>query len=106
MVNVAGEVEHTASCGKGPVNALDKALRKALEKFYPQLRGMHLTDYKVRILDERQGTEAVTRVLVESADDDVRWGTVGVSSNIIDTGTSLKPGPGMPCFLKPLAGGY
>jgi 2-isopropylmalate synthase len=84
MVNVAGEVEHTASCGKGPVNALDKALRKALEKFYPQLRGMHLTDYKVRILDERQGTEAVTRVLVESADDDVRWGTVGVSSNIIE----------------------
>jgi 2-isopropylmalate synthase len=84
MVKVAGEVEHTASCGNGPVNALDRALRKALEKFYPHLKDMHLTDYKVRILDERKGTEAVTRVLIESADEGSRWGTVGVSANIIE----------------------
>jgi 2-isopropylmalate synthase len=84
MLTVNGEVEHTAAEGNGPVNALDNALRKALEKFYPEVKDMVLADYKVRILDERSGTEAMTRVLVESRDNDSRWGTVGVSANIIE----------------------
>ncbi|HUU50810.1 MAG TPA: citramalate synthase [Nitrospinota bacterium] len=84
MLIVDGEVEHTAAEGNGPVNALDNALRKALEKFYPELKDMVLNDYKVRILDEWSGTEAITRVLIESRDRDSRWGTVGVSANIIE----------------------
>ena len=84
MLSVNGEIEHTAAEGNGPVNALDNALRKALEKFYPDLKEMVLTDYKVRILDEWSGTEAMTRVLIESSDDDSRWGTVGVAANIIE----------------------
>ncbi|HDN85012.1 MAG TPA: citramalate synthase, partial [Candidatus Aerophobetes bacterium] len=68
----------------GPVNALDKALRKALEDDFPQISQMHLSDYKVRILDAGAGTEAKTRVLIESSDKDDRWGTVGVSPNIIE----------------------
>ena len=70
--------------GNGPVSALDKALRKALVQFYPQIAAFHLTDYKVRILDGTEGTEAKTRVLVESSNGEQRWTTVGVSSNIID----------------------
>jgi len=77
-------VEHTSADGCGPVEALDKALRKVLEKFYPNLRQVKLTDYKVRILNEKDGTNAVTRVLIESTDDRRKWGTVGVSDNIID----------------------
>lgn len=79
-------VEHTSADGKGPVEALDRALRKVLEKFYPQLKDVKLTDYKVRILNEEDGTQAVTRVLIHSADarTNRRWGTVGVSGNIID----------------------
>jgi 2-isopropylmalate synthase len=84
MLDVKGEIEHTAAEGNGPVNALDNALRKALEKFYPDLKEMVLTDYKVRILDEWSGTEAMTRVLIESRDNDSRWGTVGVAENIIE----------------------
>lgn len=84
MLNVDGKVEHTAAEGLGPVNALDNALRKALEKFYPRIKEMELLDYKVRILDERLGTKAVTRVLIESGDRDKKWGTVGVSENIIE----------------------
>ncbi len=83
-VRVGGRVEHTAADGNGPVNALDRALRKALESFYPQIGEMKLLDYKVRVLPAGKGTESVTRVLVESGDADSRWGTVGVSENIID----------------------
>lgn len=83
-VNVDGMVEHSAAEGLGPVNALDNALRKALEKFYPGIKDLELLDYKVRILDERLGTKAVTRVLIESGDGEKRWGTVGVSENIIE----------------------
>jgi 2-isopropylmalate synthase len=83
-VQVKGISEHTAATGNGPVNALDHALRKALEEFYPSLREMHLVDYKVRILDETSGTAAKTRVLITSADGEETWGTVGVAFNIID----------------------
>ncbi len=76
--------EHTAATGNGPVNALDHALRKALEDFYPNLREMTLLDYKVRILDESKGTAAKTRVLITSGDGDETWGTVGVADNIIE----------------------
>jgi len=84
MVKVSGHVEHTAATGRGPVNALDNALRKALEKFYPLLRDVKLHDYKVRVLTAGKGTTAQVRVLVESGDKDSRWGTVGVSENIIE----------------------
>ncbi len=77
-------VEHTSADGSGPVEALDRALRKVLEKFYPQLKEVRLTDYKVRILNGGKGTSAVTRVLINSADNNRKWGTVGVSDNIID----------------------
>ena len=83
-VRVKGMLEHTAASGNGPVNALDHALRKALEEFYPNLREMRLLDYKVRILDESKGTAAKTRVLVTSGDDRETWGTVGVADNIIE----------------------
>jgi len=83
-VKVGGKVEHTAADGNGPVNALDTALRKALTSFYPKLSEVKLLDYKVRVLPAGEGTGSVTRVLVESGDHDGRWGTVGVSSNIID----------------------
>jgi len=66
------------------VNALDNALRKALEQFYPSLREMQLTDYKVRVLDEKSGTGAKVRVLIQSSDSGASWGTVGVSENIIE----------------------
>ncbi|HSB31964.1 MAG TPA: citramalate synthase [Candidatus Sulfobium mesophilum] len=84
MVKVGGHVEHTAATGKGPVNALDNALRKALEKFYPELKEVKLHDYKVRVLTAGKGTSAKVRVLVESGDKGNRWGTVGVSENIIE----------------------
>ncbi|HMK55401.1 MAG TPA: citramalate synthase [Dissulfurispiraceae bacterium] len=84
MVKVGKSVEHTAATGLGPVNALDNALRKALDKFYPELKRMKLHDYKVRVLAAGKGTSAKVRVLVESGDDDARWGTVGVSENIIE----------------------
>jgi len=83
-VRVKGILEHTAGSGNGPVNALDHALRKALEEFYPGLRTMKLLDYKVRILDESKGTAAKTRVLVTSGDGEETWGTVGVADNIIE----------------------
>ncbi len=84
MVKVGGHIEHTAATGNGPVNALDNALRKALEKFYPELKKVKLHDYKVRVLTAGKGTSAKVRVLVESGDDESRWGTVGVSENIIE----------------------
>ena len=83
-LRVKGIAEHTAASGNGPVNALDHALRKALEDFYPNLREMALLDYKVRILDESKGTAAKTRVLITSGDGDETWGTVGVADNIIE----------------------
>lgn len=83
-VKVGGRIEHVAADGHGPVDALDKALRKALASFYPQINNMRLFDYKVRVLPAGKGTESVTRVLVESGDQESRWGTVGVSENIID----------------------
>ena len=83
-VKVGGNIEHTAALGQGPVNALDNALRKALEKFYPELKDMELSDYKVRVLPGRDGTAARVRVLIESSDGVDNWGTVGVSHDIIE----------------------
>lgn len=83
-LKVGKEMEHTASLGDGPVNALDSALRKALKKFYPNLAQMHLTDYKVRVLDEKEGTAAKVRVLIQSQDKADSWWTMGVSENIIE----------------------
>ena len=83
-VRVGEEVEHTASEGNGPVNALDNALRKALEKFYPELKEMHLADYKVRVLDGQDGTGAKVRVLITSRNGHATWNTVGVSTDIIE----------------------
>jgi len=84
MVRVGGSIEHTAAIGNGPVNALDNALRKALEKFYPTLNDVSLLDYKVRVFSTGAGTGSRVRVLVESGDNHDRWGTVGVSENIIE----------------------
>jgi len=81
---VGGSEVHTAAMGDGPVNALDRALRKALTRFYPSLEDMELTDYKVRVLSGEYGTGAKVRVLVESKDLECSWGTVGVSVNIIE----------------------
>jgi 2-isopropylmalate synthase len=83
-LKVGKDTEHTASLGDGPVNALDSALRKALKKFYPEIAEMHLTDYKVRVLDEKEGTAARVRVLIQSQDKEDSWWTIGVSENIID----------------------
>jgi len=83
-LKVNGESLHTVAECTGPVGALDKALRLALERVYPSLRQMRLTDYKVRILDSRQSTNARTRVLIETTDGHSIWGTVGVSDNVID----------------------
>ncbi len=83
-LKVNGVQEISAAEGNGPVNALDKAIRKALIKFYPELEEVSLIDYKVRILDEKKGTRAKTRVLLESGDHHSKWGTVGVSQDIIE----------------------
>ena len=83
-VKVGGESVHTVAECTGPVGALDKALRLALDKTYPQLRELVLRDYKVRILESGAGTNSRTRVLIESGDGRAVWGTVGVSDNIID----------------------
>src|SRR6266540_2559533 len=83
-VRVQGELLHTAAEGNGPVNALDNALRKALLTYYPQLANFHLSDYKVRILDSDHGTEAITRVLIDTRNSTSRWSTVGASTNIIE----------------------
>ena len=84
QVQVDGELEHAAAMGNGPVNALDQALRRALTKFYPALKQVELLDYKVRVLSSGEGTGAVVRVLIESGDGKERWGTVGVSHNVIE----------------------
>jgi 2-isopropylmalate synthase len=84
MVQVDGVMEHAAAMGNGPVNALDQALRRALTKFYPSLKQVELLDYKVRVLSSGEGTGAVVRVLIESGDGKDKWGTVGVSHNVIE----------------------
>jgi len=83
QVRVDGIEEHTAAMGHGPVNALDNALRKALERFFPEIREVKLIDYKVRVLSSGTGTASKVRVLIESTDGKSKWGTVGVSENII-----------------------
>jgi 2-isopropylmalate synthase len=82
-LTVNGHEEYSAADGNGPVDALDKALRQALTKFYPSLATMHLTDYKVRVLDTKEGTAAKVRVLIETQDDKDSWTTIGVHENII-----------------------
>jgi len=88
MIQVGGETEHTAATGKGPVNALDNALRKGLEKFYTNIQQMDLLDFKVRVLspsrEAPEGTASRVRVFIESGDQHTRWITVGVSYNIIE----------------------
>ena len=83
-VRVGSKTAHTVAEGDGPVNALDGALRRALANFFPKLKAIQLTDYKVRILDGVAGTAARTRVLIASTDGKREWGTVGVSENIIE----------------------
>ena len=83
-ISVEGRTEITAAEGDGPVNALDRSLRKALERFYPALAEVRLTDYKVRVLDGNHATEARVRVLIESTDGRAAWTTVGVSTDIIE----------------------
>lgn len=83
-LKVKGVKEHTAADGDGPVNALDNALRKALKDFYPTLAKMHLSDFKVRVLDEKAGTASPVRVLIQSQDELDSWNTIGVSENIIE----------------------
>lgn len=83
-LKINDKLEHSAAEGDGPVNALDNALRKALAKFYPKVSQMHLTDFKVRVLDEKNGTAAKVRVLIQSQDADEDWSTIGVSENIIE----------------------
>lgn len=83
-IEVGGKMVHTAALGEGPVNALDKALRKALTRFYPSLAEMELKDFKVRVLASEHGTGALVRVLIISSDEQSEWGTVGVSHDIIE----------------------
>ena len=83
-VNVNGISEHTAAESVGPVHALDQALRKALMKFFPEIDEMQLSDYKVRVLNEKDATKARVRVLIDSTCNGETWGTVGVSENIIE----------------------
>ena len=83
-VHIGTESEHRVAEGDGPVNALDAALRSALVRYYRQLEHVHLTDYKVRIIDSTSGTAARTRVLIESSDGSSEWGTVGVNDNIVE----------------------
>jgi 2-isopropylmalate synthase len=83
-VRVGERIFHEVAEGNGPVNALNRALRKAIMPFYPRLRAVHLTDYKVRILDSASGTAAMTRVLIDFSNGDRQWTTVGASTNIIE----------------------
>jgi len=83
-LTVDGVTEHVVGEGDGPVNALDAALRKSLENFYPAIKDVHLIDYKVRVVNALAGTAARVRVIIQSRDKDSIWGTVGVSENIIE----------------------
>src|SRR5262249_48758275 len=84
QIAVGEELMHTAAVGNGPVSARDAALRKALRPHHPRIDQIHLVDYKVRILDGRSGTQATTRVLVDSTDGEHRWSTMGASPNILE----------------------
>ncbi|MBN1392650.1 MAG: citramalate synthase [Sedimentisphaerales bacterium] len=83
-LKVGDKVQHVVGEGDGPVNALDAALRKALENLYPAIRDIHLIDYKVRVVNAKAGTAARVRVIIESRDKTSVWGTVGVSENVIE----------------------
>ncbi len=83
-LTVDGATEHVVGEGDGPLNALDAALRKCLERFYPSIRDVRLIDYKVRVVNAKEGTAAKVRVIIESRDKNSIWGTVGVSENIIE----------------------
>ena len=83
-MRVGDNVRHEVAEGDGPVNALDAALRKALNGSFPNLRDMHLVDYKVRVINSEAATAAGVRVVIESRDENDVWGTVGVSENIIE----------------------
>lgn len=83
-LKVDGVTEHVVAEGDGPVNALDAALRKSLESFYPSIKEVRLVDYKVRVVNARAGTAAKVRVIIESSDRESIWGTVGASENIIE----------------------
>lgn len=109
-IKVKGEVIHTASLGVGPGNALDNALRKALNHYYPVLKEIKLVDFKVRIVDSHDGSAAKTRVHVESTDGEITWDTIGVSGNIIDATwlaitDSLEYGLWFKSKLKPVTEG-
>jgi 2-isopropylmalate synthase len=83
-LKVGDKTEHVVGEGDGPVNALDAALRKSLENFYPSIKDIHLIDYKVRVVNAGAGTAARVRVIIESRDKNSMWGTVGVSENVIE----------------------
>jgi 2-isopropylmalate synthase len=83
-MNVRGKTVETSATGDGPINAMDTALRKLLGETYPEIKSVKLTDYKVRVLDSEAGTAARVRVIVESMDETSSWGTVGVSTNVIE----------------------
>lgn len=111
-LSIGGEIVHTAADGNGPVAALAAALRKALVPYYPEVERIHLEDYKVRILDGSAGTEAITRVLIDSGNGVDNWSTVGASANIIEAsmhalldsieyGLSLNLGPRSDSVLPP-----
>ena len=84
VVDSEGNMEHTASDGDGPVDALNNALKKALSKFFPEIEGLRLIDYKVRVLDEKAATAAPVRVMIRTTDGKDKWTTVGVSTNVIE----------------------
>jgi 2-isopropylmalate synthase len=83
-VAVDDQDEHTTAEGNGPVHALGRALRKALERFYPKIRNVRLVDYKVRVLNADAATAAKVRVLIQSTDGTRTWGTVGVSESVVE----------------------
>ena len=83
VVSANGQRIEAQGSGNGPVNAIDNALRKSLESSFPELRDLELTDYKVRILEGRLGTGAITRVLVQTSDGEAEWSTIGVHENVI-----------------------
>jgi 2-isopropylmalate synthase len=99
-VQVDGKSSHTVAEGDGPVNALDSALRAALASFYPHVKNIRLTDYKVRIIDSTAGTAAKTRVLIQSSDGREEWGTVGVSGNIVEASLGALVDSMEYCLLK------
>lgn len=98
-LDVQGESTHTVSEGRGVVNALDSALRKALLPFFPEIQKVQLIDYKVRIIDGGNATAAKTRVLIVQTDGEKTWGTVGVSDSIIEA-SWIALSDGIDLFLQ------